>query len=1047
MPLQIVTEQYNGLNSLYANAGDWVDAESSFTTRFYAISTTSNKFVYHKQGSNFWIERMQGNWTDDGFLEGDIINLSVAVYTASNPNQQQQDWDRTITYIDGNKLYFDAELVYVPGGLGAPPDGATFPTDGIWSLMGIVAEKLPNSLEFYFNLTANGTTSLNSLIDSEVSRFELQDVDSMSVSDVLPMIQLGNKSGGLIKNVQLEYVADSGNGFHDFKVTYKFFQSVVIQDGFEIPSVYEVEGCVAPIINLKAFAQYGNPNGVLQATTQNTEANTGIFDENYNGAPNNYTLQSIVWKNGLGETIEALDNSATSSFTAVINAPNQANPNSTYNIGLMWRPIDAEFYQNRQPSLGNNLLVLAPEVDFIADGSTDATVYSGLPYIGDQSGVTMDGAQWDFQNLKFELTGVDELTVSGDVIPNAAATTMFAQFQDDGRKSTLWLSIANYNLTGFSVDRVSLTLFDEDNYDAPTVGVQIPDVVLSELYDHDGNDITDATDPNTTTEDDVLYRSNFLLIDDVNYEGIKTRLYAYNTVTEESFTLESNFFSFSNVVNIDGQFQPNFVIPRGFNLPPDSDRNHIHLIRKPNEDIAGKYGIQLEYGFLNRWEYWQEQSNVSDDFFNTSNPFNGKNKNWQPFTEGDWELRLSYYTVVDGVDDFNNQTIKIRPYEDDTVTTAVVFTVLSDGTNPTNPPANELVEVEVTLTKGTDWAQEWFEATYEDYEAGNRWVMSSILDQGNINANPLKPISGATAIDVTIVGGVATLKFLLDTNIVNVNESCLSYRAYSFEIDYEYVITEKNDADAAFSLRKLSPEGVYPDSSPCIRVRRPSDDSELDIGFVSNALDTASLLAFCAGTDGYVTTWYDQSGTANHASRPVKADQPRIVSSGVIDVDPNNGLPGIYFQTSDYMVLTTAIPMTQLFYQAHVVNRPTAGTTTIGLASDLSAFSYAYFWWSADQMYSALGTQTLHDSGLTQTGDFLISIFRNNLNDVKININGSALTTKNYAVGVGQLKILGSRNTGDFNNSVMQELIYYAIDKESEVATIEGNINAYYSIY
>ena len=454
----------------------------------------------------------------------------------------------------------------------------------------------------------------------------------------------------------------------------------------------------------------------------------------------------------------------------------------------MWRPIDAEFYKNRSASIGNNLLLNAPEVDFIADGSTDVTVYAGLPYIGNQSGITMDGAKWDLQNLKFELTGVDELTVSGDVIPNAAATNMFSQFQDDGRRSTLWISIANYNLTGFSADRVSLKLWDEDNYDAPTVGVQIPNVFKSEFIDHGGNDITDSLNPNTTTEDDVLYRGEIKLIDNVEYEGIRARIYAYNTVTEEEFTLENQFFSFSNVVNINGQYQPNFYIPRGFNLPPDSDRNHIKLIRKPNLDEPGLYGVQLEYGFLNRWEYWLQQSNVSDDFFNTANPFDGKNNNWQPFTVGDWVMRLSMYTIVDGVEDFNHQVFKIRPYEDNpNITTVRTFTVLSDSSNPENLPENELVEVEYVLTWATDnYSSEWAEVTIEDFESGNRWVISSIYDQGNINANPLKPISGETKLSLVVSpSNVATIKCLVDTSIINVECVSLSVRLFSLPLPPE----------------------------------------------------------------------------------------------------------------------------------------------------------------------------------------------------------------------------------------------------------------------
>ena len=67
-------------------------------------------------------------------------------------------------------------------------------------------------------------------------------------------------------------------------------------------------------------------------------------------------------------------------------------------------------------------------------------------------------------------------------------------------------------------------------------------------------------------------------------------------------------------------------------------------------------------------------------------------------------------------------------------------------------------------------------------------------------------------------------------------------------------------ASAAYSLRLL--RTAY--TGNCIRVRRSSDNAEQDFAFVSNDLDTASLLTFCGVGNGFVTTWYDQSGNANN---------------------------------------------------------------------------------------------------------------------------------------------------------------------------------------
>lgn len=85
------------------------------------------------------------------------------------------------------------------------------------------------------------------------------------------------------------------------------------------------------------------------------------------------------------------------------------------------------------------------------------------------------------------------------------------------------------------------------------------------------------------------------------------------------------------------------------------------------------------------------------------------------------------------------------------------------------------------------------------------------------------------------------------------------------------------NASAAVSTRKL--RTAYAGSA--IRVRRASDNAELDIGFDGINLDTGSLLSHCGTSAGYVTTWYDQSGSGNHLTQAVSDSQPRIVSGGI----------------------------------------------------------------------------------------------------------------------------------------------------------------------
>lgn len=92
-----------------------------------------------------------------------------------------------------------------------------------------------------------------------------------------------------------------------------------------------------------------------------------------------------------------------------------------------------------------------------------------------------------------------------------------------------------------------------------------------------------------------------------------------------------------------------------------------------------------------------------------------------------------------------------------------------------------------------------------------------------------------------------------------------------------------------YSLRKINTS--Y--SGSCIRVRRSSDNTESDIGFLGNDLDISTLLSFVGSGTGYVTTWYDQSGNGINAITTTTTMQPVIVNSGSLITQ--NSKSSIYF--------------------------------------------------------------------------------------------------------------------------------------------------------
>ncbi len=100
-------------------------------------------------------------------------------------------------------------------------------------------------------------------------------------------------------------------------------------------------------------------------------------------------------------------------------------------------------------------------------------------------------------------------------------------------------------------------------------------------------------------------------------------------------------------------------------------------------------------------------------------------------------------------------------------------------------------------------------------------------------------------------------------------------------------------AERAYSMRRL--RLAYAGSA--IRVRRSSDNAQMDVGFVGEDLDTATMLAWSGSDSVYRTKFYDQSGNGDDYVQATAGLQPRIVNAGVLDTQ--NGKPAARFDSVD----------------------------------------------------------------------------------------------------------------------------------------------------
>lgn len=256
------------------------------------------------------------------------------------------------------------------------------------------------------------------------------------------------------------------------------------------------------------------------------------------------------------------------------------------------------------------------------------------------------------------------------------------------------------------------------------------------------------------------------------------------------------------------------------------------------------------------------------------------------------------------------------------------------------------------------------------------------------------------------------------------------------------LLDEYSGAAAAYSLRQLS--SSYAGSA--IRVRRSSDNAEQDIGFVNNELDTASLLSFVGAGDGFVTTWYDQSGSSNNATQASAANQPRIVSGGSLILE--NGKPALNFDGLDW--LNTSLPFQNDYLTFNVHRWSGIGSFPVQIGSDLSNNRIAlingisnlhYQFYGVLTIQAAVGTYTPNTqylSTITKKHDSTSGFYRQNGVVLDSNSNITSNVTANIRIGAD--------NAGFRHNGTIQEINFYPFT-ESQVNNIETNINSFYSIY
>jgi hypothetical protein len=740
MAITIINKEFTYLDgsqkTFYeANAGDRIEIKFKILEQILVASGGSNFLSFNLFDNT--INWSGGSWLIEGFRVGESYQLRK-YDSAGNPiGGATQQTVIAISGTNNNIIKFnDINPSVVPN-----------LTNGEIVVIYQATDYRREEIITYANhVQSNNAGNEFSLIDGEATGFRIDITQipgypyAIPNGYTAPFTPVGKHSGQFATNCELIFSNETPTsaGFQINVGFIYYIKFTVIQSGIYDPSQFVQNFCLKFYAKMQ-FARFVGEPFERNQLIFNDEANTGWYDEPYNVG-----FSDAVLVQGITE----IGYDAPTNAQIIINTPTAV---TDIGLGFSYIPGDEDYYKNQIPDQSVYGMTIPTTPTFALNNFVSPTNPDGANYTVNVTNVT-------------NFSGV--VTIDLTITPNPAFDAFMTGREVGDQTFYVWAKVGSVNLLVFNGQLTS----------NPPIGGPLQ-LETAGYYDHKQNiDSVTATVENgyeANVEDDLAFVGSFLLnLNDI-CETFLARIEAYNTVTDEAFTLAQTFFNFAGVPQIAGKYILNQTSNVYSILPNTSLKKDAKFVLEPSLDTPTKYGVKIFFPFIYRWEYWLQQANANNDFYP-----NDQTKNWVPYgNTGDWTLRLHLELNKAGLGYVYDDNVIIKDYDSDPDIKQTIELYI----NATNQLANivtigQLMRVETTheLIDGQFWETPsvWGQITVEPKESATRYLLSTTVPFDNNINNPLNPISGSFAQLTFPTPSVAKIVCLFDPGKIDLTNGC-----------------------------------------------------------------------------------------------------------------------------------------------------------------------------------------------------------------------------------------------------------------------------------